>query len=342
LSLKLTDILTEAECLPEKISGYLATPLTGLSDDSHRQVANVVQQVRLLAADARFNHPPFDIYWPGDYTHPQHHANLRADQVYVTDRSRASTQDFVILFCAEKSYGIGQENEIATQAGVPAIRLIPSSGISRMMLGSFLKAVDVPYGGSLQAGIVLDSEKLLVALQEMRRIHFRHQALYRGLNTTTFGARLKVLIDDRCGTDYRQLADELGISLTYLLTLMNEPFAVSNPSGRLLIRIASRLGERVAYLLGESDEMDPVWTESNAAWQRWIEGSTGIDAGIAFQLRKKWRNDYYLRRREQQLSTASYRSTAKLMKEKDWEDEYKKVSGGRTVGTSGIQGKLEV
>src|SRR5437016_8998669 len=46
LGLKLTDILNEAECLPEKILGYLATPLTGLSAEAQRELTRFVQQVR--------------------------------------------------------------------------------------------------------------------------------------------------------------------------------------------------------------------------------------------------------------------------------------------------------
>src|SRR6266852_3732892 len=48
------------------------------------------------------------------------------------------------------SYGVGQENEIATQAGIPAVRLIPQRGVSRMMLGSFVRAINVRYEGTLE------------------------------------------------------------------------------------------------------------------------------------------------------------------------------------------------
>jgi len=299
-----------------------------------------VAELRTLASDPCFPHPPFEIYWPGDYTHPLTHANLLADKVYLTDRSRASTQDFVILLCAERSYGVGQENEIATQAGVPAIRLIPDQGgFSRMMSGSFLRAVDVPYSGSLEAGVRLNQEKILSALKEIRGIHFRHRALYRGLTSTTFGSRLKRLIDDRCSGNYPQLADDLGISLTCLLALMNEPVEVSNPSARLLTRLAARLGERISYLLGESEEVDPVWLESNASWHEWIEGRTGIDAKLAFELRDKWRNEYHLLRREHQASSASFRSKVKLMKVADWDKEYQKISGGK-IGAGPVQRNL--
>ena len=65
--------------------------------------------------------------------------------------SRASNHDFVIIFCGSPSYGVGQENDIATQAGLPAIRIAPK-GVSRMMLGSFIKSFQVNYDGRLKAG----------------------------------------------------------------------------------------------------------------------------------------------------------------------------------------------
>jgi len=340
LGLKLSDILAEPDCVPDKICGYLATPLTGLSAIEQRELSRVVAELRAVAGDASFRHAPFDIYWPGDYTHPITHANLSADKVYLTDRSRASTQDFIILLCAERSYGVGQENEIATQAGVPAVRLIPNEGsFSRMMAGSFLRTVDVTYAGSLETGVRLNQEKILTALREIRGMHFRHRALYRGLTNITFGARLKGLIDDRCGGNYLQVAEELGISLTYLLTLMNEPFEVSNPSARLLMRLGRRLGERVAYLLGESEDVDPIWLESNSSWEEWVSSGSGIDAKLACELRGKWQDEYHLLRREHQPSSASFRSKVKLMKVRDWDQEYQKIAKG-SLGTGPIQGRI--
>src|SRR2546428_790559 len=80
----LFDILNEPDCLPEKIFGYLATPLTALGESAHKGLRKVVSDVRAIAADATFSSLPFDIYWPGDHTHPHEHANLPARQVYLT------------------------------------------------------------------------------------------------------------------------------------------------------------------------------------------------------------------------------------------------------------------
>ena len=133
----------------EEIVGYLATPLTALTTKEDSELRRIVKLIRDVASDKEFVKPSFRVYWPGDHTHPKDHIDLRAHQVYLTDRSRASTNDFIILFCGAPSYGVGQENEIATQARIPAIRLIPPT-MSRMMLGSFIHAEDIMYSGTLQ------------------------------------------------------------------------------------------------------------------------------------------------------------------------------------------------
>lgn len=323
LGLKLTDILNESDHLPDEILGYLATPLTDLSRGADTALRQVVEKIRFAAANTQFEPPHFEIYWPGDHTHPRQHAEIPANQVYVTDRSRAATYDFIVLFCGAPSYGVGQENEIATQSGVPAIRLIPERGLSRMMIGSFICAIDIQYSGTLDTGIAFNPEDLQTALKKIKTLYFRRRAMDRGLNMDSFGARLKRLIDDRCGGDYIQFSSDLGISLTYLHNLMREPFSVSNPSARLLGRLAVRLGERIAYLLGESEENDPIWIESNTSWRQWINNTTGIDARDALELRDQWRHTYRAALRNQD-SAASFRSSVKPMRDIDWDKLYQK------------------
>jgi len=321
LGFRLTDILSESDHLADEIAGYLATPLTGLTVKEDDEIRKVVDSIRTITREAQFANPGFDIYWPGDFTHPKQHADISAPQVYLTDRSRASTHDFIILFCGMPSYGVGQENEIATQAGVPAIRLVPPEGLSRMMLGSFIRTIDISYKGSLQSHVTFDESKFREALKSLRQSHFRTGALYRGMNGDGFSKRLRRLIDDRCNGDYTQFATDIGVSLLYLHKMMDEPFLVSNPSARLLKRMAHRLGERVAFLLGEAEENDPIWIESNASWRSWIENTPAIDAGAALRMRDDWRHDYAADRREN--SSASFRKRTRLMREVDWDRQYR-------------------
>src|SRR5205807_4967876 len=89
MGLKLSDILNESDRLPDEILGYLATPLTGLSDAADQELRRVVSLIQEIAAESPFESPRFEIYWPGDHTHPKRHVDISPNQVYVTDRSRA-------------------------------------------------------------------------------------------------------------------------------------------------------------------------------------------------------------------------------------------------------------
>src|SRR5579884_1269567 len=306
LGLKLESVLHDGTDSPHDLCGYLATPLTGLTPQAEADLQRLVNEIKKVTQG--FDEPRMDLYWPGEHTHPVRNADITPDLVYLTDRSRASTHDFIVIVCGAPSFGVGQENEIATQAGVPAIRIAPK-GISRMMVGSFIRGVQVEYSGSLEKGnIVLDVTELRKAFETVRRIHFKHRALFKCSGSDSFGARLKRLIDDRVG-DYRLMAEDIGIGLSYLHVLMEESIGVSNPSARLLGRMAIRLGTSVSYLLGETEATDPVWVESNASWRRWIEES-GADAAGALAVRDEWRQEYRINQSVERTPSFPTSSTA--------------------------------
>ena len=319
LGLSLSSVLYDSGDFVHDLLGYMATPLTGVAQDpkAEAELQRVVTQIKQIAKE--FHEPEIDLYWPGDYTHPVRNPNFSPQQVYLTDRSRASTSDFIVLFCVEPSYGVGQENEIATQAGLPAIRLMPK-GISRMMSGSFVNAIDVPYSGSLKGQVLLDLNAVKDALDSIRKAHFRLRPFYKNVNGNAFGPRLRKLIDERSG-DYLQFASDVGISITHLHALMDEQFAISNPSIRLLKRMAVRLGATVGYLIGDSEETDPIYVETHASFMRWINSSV-VDAKIAWDLRAEWRHEYGMNRAE--LTTASFRKSFTALTEVDWDQRYQR------------------
>jgi transcriptional regulator with XRE-family HTH domain len=276
--------------------------------------------VKDVSRSEEFKSPSFDLYWPGDHTHPTKHPEFSPEQVYAIDRSRASTFDFIILLCASSSYGVGQENEIATQAGLPAIRLIPE-GISRMMSGSFVCTTDIVLRGTPSNGVYFDKTELLKAFRHVRQLYFQHLALYKNINGNGFGERLRTLINDRSG-DYKQFAEKLGVSSFYLQTLMDEPFAVTNPSARLLKRMAHILSVTVGYLLGETGDADPIWIESMANFHSWIRNTKGVEALPAFELREEFKTEFHRERHKPLL--ASFRNSAqKAVTEIDWDRRYK-------------------
>ncbi|HTS13736.1 MAG TPA: helix-turn-helix transcriptional regulator [Candidatus Limnocylindrales bacterium] len=334
IGVKLSDLTNEIELFGHELVGYLATPLTGLSLQEDEELRRLVERIRKLVSAGEFSDPQFDLYWPGDHTHPRNNPDFTPSQVYLTDRSRASTYDFIILLCVAPSYGVGQENEIATQAGQSAIRLVPPS-VSRMMKGSFINAKDIGYRGALSQGIEFEDEELLEALRAIRRGHFRRQAFYKNLNGQDFGERLRKLINER-GGDYEKFADDVGINLSYLHALMEEPFNMSNPSVKLLKRIAALLGESVGYLVGEKEMADPVWVSSQASFREWVEANPRVPAGEAFRMRDAWRDEYKLNKN--QPVSVSFRRSTQPMSVGDWDRRYKQTCG--KAGNSGATASL--
>jgi transcriptional regulator with XRE-family HTH domain len=331
--LTLPGILEEIDAVRQQMVGYLATPLTALvqSPKAERELKNVVERIKRLASDQEFSDRPFEIYWPGDHTHPTRNSDFKASLVYLKDRSTASTFDFLIILCAEPSYGVGQENEIATQAGIPAIRLVPP-GLSRMMAGSFILCRDLQFRGSLSSGLSFDEEAFKEALRWARKMSFSHQALYNRLNGKGFGQRLRRLISDRSG-DYEKFANELGIAVHYLNALMDEPIAVSNPSARLLKRMGSLLSVSVGHLMGEDKNEDPIWLESHASWNSWMLDGTQKDGGIALRIRNDWEANYNASRFEETVTSS--RKPLKAMRTTDWEKLYRERTSpnGKTTGS---------
>jgi transcriptional regulator with XRE-family HTH domain len=334
IGVKLSDLTNEIELFSQELVGYLATPLSGLSVPEDTELRKLVDRIRALVAVDEFKDPHFDLYWPGDHTHPRNNPDFTPNQVYLTDRSRASTYDFIVLLCVSPSYGVGQENEIATQAGLSAIRLIPRS-ISRMMRGSFVYANDIEYQGTLSNGIEFREQDLLDALRTIRRTHFRKQALYKSLNGHDFGERLRKLINERSG-DYENFAGDVGINLSYLHALMQEPFNVSNPSIKLLKRIATLLGESVSYLVGESERADPVWISSQASFRDWVEANPDVPAGEVFRMRDIWRDEYRLGKN--QPVSVSFRRSTSPMTVADWDRVYRqtRIKAGKSGATASL------
>jgi transcriptional regulator with XRE-family HTH domain len=325
LWLRLNDFLHDTTSQKRKLVGYFATPLTAVVQDANREknLRMLVEKVKKLASE---DEEELSLYWPGDYTHPVTNSDVKPETVYRMDRAQASALDFVVLFLADPSYGVGQENEIASQAGLPAIRLIPH-GVSRMMRGSFLRATDVPFAGNLETGIDVDEHKLRQALEQMRLECYHQSALYSGLRDNEFGTRLRGLVNKRRG-DYGAFAKDLGVSLGFVNALFEEPLRVSNPSTYLLQKMASLLRVTVSDLVGDSPNSDAVSDTSVAEWWSWLRGTKGIDAGIAIQLR-----DEYLEAHEQSRGAGSARASLGVMTKVQWQQLYRQEcnkSGGRS------------
>lgn len=340
LGLKLEAVLRESAPTSNEIVGYLATPLTAVvAGKAEPELRRAVERIKAIASEQQFSTAPssFQLYWPGDHTHPVIHAHLTPAQVYLTDRGRASTFDFVILLCAEPSFGVGQENEIATQAGLPAIRILPQK-VSRMITGSFLLANDVPFEGDLKTGLRIDEKALAKAFSDIRKVYLRHRVLHGPKRGYQFGERLRSLLADRA-SDEGRFAQELGVGLSYLQALLNESIAVTNPSACLLVRMSKLLDVSVGYLLGETAASDPIYIESVVNWRTWVKETLGGETDLALAIREEWIEQH--RQDLHGLSKASHRADKPVaMSVNDWDKLYASRAAEYRIRKPGGKRKL--
>src|ERR1700722_2145532 len=102
--------------------------------------------------------------------------------------------------------------------------------------------------------------------------------------------------------------------------MMSEPLIVSNPSAQLLLRMASRLGVSVGYLLGESPDIDNVMSESKANWLTWLRQNNSLNTSVAVEILEDWRGEY---QRTRTLATVkSFRSIEQPVSTIDWDKRY--------------------
>ncbi len=124
-----------------KLRAYLACALTDLGDSERKRVYALCKQMKTLCAEHGVS-----LYLPFEHTDPLAHAEAPAAVVYEQDRKQVITSDFILVFCVLASYGVGQENEIAADHGVPVIYLVQMGcRVSRMLLGSDTRKTIIEY-----------------------------------------------------------------------------------------------------------------------------------------------------------------------------------------------------
>jgi hypothetical protein len=192
-----------------------------------------------------------------------------------------------------------------------------------MMLGSFVRSLDIQYRGSLEGGIFFDEEEFLGALRTLVKLHYRHGALYSALGGDGFGSRLGRLIDVRA-LDDKTFAEDLGVSLDYVQVMKVEPLSISNPSARLLQRMSVLLGESVGFLLGEEEQDDAIYKESKESFIAWVrESDETVDARTAQEVFDVWKSQYFALKVEN--SPVSFRAETPPKGKADWDEMFQRA-----------------
>jgi hypothetical protein len=228
-------------------------------------------------------------YLPQDYSSPGHDAIMTPEEVYILDRWRIIESDFVIMNLDNASFGVGQEAEIATSAGVPIIAFHHHNiRISRMIRGipgiySDENLEDgtpelITYKNS---GDYSDlKEKILDEIRKLQKLinpTIIHKSSYE-----SFSNRLAKAIRNSSKTiskvaketgfserfintlllDYKEVESRLNrYELATRLSMKQVPFdRFTNPGIWIVQKLAASLNVSVSSLVGELTS-DTIWYE---------------------------------------------------------------------------------
>jgi serine/threonine protein kinase len=221
---------------------YFACSLTRITEIQKKRIDGIQAILRNCGEKNGFS-----LYLPGEHTHPLGAPDLSPAEVYWIDRERVASSDLLLVLADEPSFGVGQEAEIAANAGVP-IAIFHSTGInvSRMLRG-------IP--GRIIEQVAFDDERDL----EIKAHQFfsKNKGRLRVSRTTRdieyhlrVGNRVR---DARKALDLgvTDLSEKAEVSKELIESMETRPEKLSNTSLINLRRVSRALGVSPAELLKE-------------------------------------------------------------------------------------------
>jgi transcriptional regulator with XRE-family HTH domain len=292
------------------LRAYLATALTGLPDAEREKIFALGRTLRSLCADHEVV-----LYLPFDHTDPVAHADVPAPLVYERDRKQVITSDFVLMLCSSASYGVGQENEIAADNGVPVAYLVQNgSKVSRMLLGSDTRKAIIYYDGA---------DDLLPQLREFLTgtvPALRERRARLGVpDPLGVGTRLA---DLRCRSDIprKTIADLIGCDEQWLRRLEENPGEESSLTVSRLRTVATFLNVDIAYLLlGATGGLDERMRRSLDHLK-----SLARDEDMSYKdYEQLWES--YLQNTRSQIGFAAATRNVHVVSKEQWRDWYRRM-----------------
>ncbi len=105
---------------PVPLMAYVASALTGLSKEQEDQIFEVQDLISEVCSAHGIT-----LYQPRDRSHPTIHKELLPPTVWYLDHDSVLSSDLLILLAHEPSFGAGQELELARNALLPIIVIVP-------------------------------------------------------------------------------------------------------------------------------------------------------------------------------------------------------------------------
>lgn len=254
---QLPDLFHRIEPRPVSLNAYLATALTGLTNEQRQLVFHLSDTVALVCREL-----DIDVYEPRKKTDPQHHADVSDTEVFRIDRERVLRSDLLIHLCHFPSTGSGQELDFAYNALLPILLIRPAERrASRMITGIPSLKVEIAY----QEPEELRAE-LSVRLAEIRPILEERKLAFSNLKEHIVGTRVR---DLREGLQLSRQALAASVNLTEdgLAQIEDNDDSIGNPTLIQLRMLAAALRTTAAELVAPDISKLVV-----AELQDWVEG----------------------------------------------------------------------
>lgn len=228
------------------LTAYFASALTGLSPDQLTEMKALDQQVDNVCG--RYESYPLVLYRPRLKTSPHDNPDILAPDVYDIDSERVASSDLLILAAIFPSLGAGMELQIAYQC-CTSIILLAKEGqpLSKMAIGCPARKEIVTYGSldEVPGKLAKAFDRITPILAEYR---FTHQYSASESSDFELGNRIRQLRELR-KLSQTDLARMVAVDLTCIQALESKPEQISNPSLRIVKRLARALMTSDAYLL---------------------------------------------------------------------------------------------
>ena len=297
-----------------KLRAYLASALTDLADSERQRVYELCGVLKKVCSEFGVS-----LYLPFEHTDPMKHADVPPPVVYERDRKQVVTSDFVLVLCASASYGVGQENEIAAEHGVPVVYLMRKGcRVSRMLLGSDTRKVIAEYEDETDLitqvrGIL---EKTVPAIQQYRDAIGVPEPL-------KIGSRIRDL-RDRSDISAQTLADLIGVGEQKLRRMEDEPTEEPSMTLSHLRSLAAVLKVDITYLLvGATSSVDERMRRSQDNLK-----VIARDEGMEYQeFERLWES--YLRMHHQKIGFVASAKSNHIVSKEQWRVWYRQMIGNR-------------
>jgi len=307
---------TLARAVPSSIPFrvYFACSLTRVNETQKQRIEEVQAAVRRCAEQNGFS-----VYLPGEHTHPLGAPDLTAPEVYWIDRERVASSDLLLIFADEPSFGVGQEAEIAANAGVPIVIFHSNDvNVSRMLRGIAGRIIDhVSFSSQPEleskASQFFSDNRSRLKVSRNKRDREYHLRVGNRVRETRESEDLTI----------DELAERAEVNKELLESLETRPEKLSNTSLVNLRRIARALNLSPAELLkdqsGKDQELEDMFRSSVVTLRKFA-----LQHKLAYEsyAQLKAMGRQILR---QQIESTAARGTAGVFQEEDWRNLYKEL-----------------